>query len=168
MRRSRSPPPELLELPPVDLAVEGFRDGPVAGHQLVPGEGLPAVPGGPYHGCVDILDAEVGRPHTRASRNALPQPGNGITTEGAHGIPARLGAELGAALAARANLWGAVNVFPEDGDPFFAELQKVYDDIGEGLPADATRPRPSELPDDHEETERTGLFEHWVHDLNLL
>ncbi len=31
--------------------------------------------------------------------------------------------------------------------------------MGEGLPADATRPRPSELPDDHEEIERTGLFE---------
>jgi len=129
--------PELLELPPVDLAVEGFRDGPVAGHQLVPGEGaglvvslhpeevaglpepvcrarrvhaeaepsqvghvgrrgegLAAVPGGPRHGGVDVLDAEVGRPHTHASLNALPQPGDGITTEGAHGIPARLGAGL--------------------------------------------------------------------------
>jgi len=131
------------------------------GHVGRRGESLPAVPGGPHHGGVDVLDAEVGRPHTHASLNALPQPGDGITTEGAHGIPARLGAELGAALAAaaRANLWDAVNVLPEDGDPFFAELQEVYDDIGEGLPADATRPRPSELPDDHEEIERTGLFE---------
>jgi SAM-dependent methyltransferase len=56
-------------------------------------------------------------------------------------------------------IWSAVHVFPEDGDPFFAELQDVYDDIGKRLPENATRPRPGELPDDHEEIERTGLFE---------
>jgi hypothetical protein len=50
-------------------------------------------------------------------------------------------------------------VFPDDGDAFFAELQHVYDEIGEGLPENATRPRPGELPDDREEIERTGLFE---------
>ncbi len=55
--------------------------------------------------------------------------------------------------------WSAVHVFPEDGDPFFAELQQVYDEIGEGTPADATWPRPGELPDDGEEMEGTGLFE---------
>jgi SAM-dependent methyltransferase len=54
--------------------------------------------------------------------------------------------------------WSAVHVFPERGDPFFAELQDVYDEIGEGLPESAARPRPGELPDDREEIERTGLF----------
>lgn len=52
--------------------------------------------------------------------------------------------------------WSAVHVFPEHGDPFFAELQEVYDEIGEGLPQDAAWPRPGELPDDREEIERTG------------
>jgi SAM-dependent methyltransferase len=56
-------------------------------------------------------------------------------------------------------IWSAVHVFPEDGDPFFTELQHVYDEIGEGLPANAARPRPGELPDDREEIERTGMFE---------
>jgi hypothetical protein len=56
-------------------------------------------------------------------------------------------------------LWGAVHVFPDDGDPFFAELQEVYDDIGESLPPGATFPRPRELADDREEIEATGLFE---------
>lgn len=55
--------------------------------------------------------------------------------------------------------WSATHVLPENGDPFFLEIQDVYDEIGEGLPADATRWRPGELPDDQEEVERDGLFE---------
>lgn len=55
--------------------------------------------------------------------------------------------------------WTATHVFPENGDPFFYELQEVYDEIGEGLPPDATRWRPEELPDDRDEIERSGLFE---------
>jgi SAM-dependent methyltransferase len=55
--------------------------------------------------------------------------------------------------------WSATHVFPEDGDPFFAELQDVYDEIGEGLPEDVVRPRPGELPDEREEIERSGLFD---------
>ena len=54
--------------------------------------------------------------------------------------------------------WNAIHVFPDDGDSFFAQLQDVYDEIGESLPKDATRPRPGELPDDRSEIERTGLF----------
>ena len=54
--------------------------------------------------------------------------------------------------------WSAAHVFPEHGDPFFTELQDVYDEIGEGLPENAAWPRPGELPDDREEIERTGLF----------
>ena len=56
-------------------------------------------------------------------------------------------------------IWSATHVFPEGGDPFFAELQEVYEEIGEGVPEDALRPRPGELPDDRDEIERTGLFE---------
>ena len=50
-------------------------------------------------------------------------------------------------------------MFPEGGDPFFFEIQDVYDEIGEGLPPDATWWRPEELPDAHDEIERSGLFE---------
>ncbi len=55
--------------------------------------------------------------------------------------------------------WSATHVFPEGGDPFFAELQEVYDEIGEGSEEDVIRPRPGELPDEREELERGGLFD---------
>lgn len=55
--------------------------------------------------------------------------------------------------------WGATHVFPQDGDPFFAELQQVYEEIGEALPQDAVYPRPGELPDERDEIRRTGLFD---------
>ncbi len=55
--------------------------------------------------------------------------------------------------------WGASHVFPQDGDPFFAELQEVYDEIGEGMTEGAVFPRPGELPDAREEIERSGLFD---------
>lgn len=55
--------------------------------------------------------------------------------------------------------WNAVHLFPEGGDPFFAELQEVYDEIGEGGPEGLTWPRPGELPDDRAEIEASGLFE---------
>jgi SAM-dependent methyltransferase len=54
--------------------------------------------------------------------------------------------------------WSAVHVFPEHGDPCFAELREVYDEIGEGLPENAAWPRPGELPDDREAIEHTGVF----------
>jgi SAM-dependent methyltransferase len=56
-------------------------------------------------------------------------------------------------------IWGAVHVIPHDGDPFFEQLQEVYDEIGEGLPTGWVTPRPGELPDDREEIEASGLFE---------
>ncbi|MGH9212568.1 MAG: class I SAM-dependent methyltransferase [Acidimicrobiales bacterium] len=56
-------------------------------------------------------------------------------------------------------LWAARHVFPYDGDPFFVELQEVYDEIGETLPPGATLPRPQELKDDRDEIEASGLFE---------
>lgn len=54
--------------------------------------------------------------------------------------------------------WRADHVFPAGGDPFFVEIQDVYDEIGEGLPSGATRPRPGQLPDQRAEIERSGLF----------
>jgi SAM-dependent methyltransferase len=54
--------------------------------------------------------------------------------------------------------WSATHVFPEGGDPFFAELQEVYDGLGEGSAKDEDRPRPGELPDDRTEIEDSGLF----------
>jgi len=55
--------------------------------------------------------------------------------------------------------WGATHVFPERGDRFFADLQEVYDEIGEGLPEGATYSRPSELPEHREDIDASGLFE---------
>lgn len=55
-------------------------------------------------------------------------------------------------------IWGATHVFPDGGDPFFTELQEVYEEIGEGLGPDETQPRPGELPDLTEGIEQSGLF----------
>ncbi len=52
----------------------------------------------------------------------------------------------------------AAHVFPEGGDPFFADLQDVYDEIGESLPPGAVFARPGELPDARREIEDSGLF----------
>src|SRR5271170_6843888 len=56
-------------------------------------------------------------------------------------------------------LWAQEHVFPDGGDPFFEEIQQVYDEIGEGLPPDAVRARPGELEDDRAGIEASGLFE---------
>lgn len=56
-------------------------------------------------------------------------------------------------------LWGAGHVFPYNGDPFFEELQEIYDEIGESLPSGAILPRPQELEDDCDEIESSGLFQ---------
>jgi SAM-dependent methyltransferase len=55
--------------------------------------------------------------------------------------------------------WSAGHVIPVDGDPFFVEIQEVYDEIGEGLPPDTPLPRPGELDDQRDEIEASGLFE---------
>jgi SAM-dependent methyltransferase len=63
----------------------------------------------------------------------------------------------------RLAFWAATHVFPVGGDPFFREIQDVYDEIGEGLPAGAPWPRPGELPDCRDEIEGSGLFDvAWV------
>lgn len=55
--------------------------------------------------------------------------------------------------------WGAAHVFPDGGDPFFREIQPVYEEIGEARPEDAAWPRPGELPDLTPEVLDSGLFE---------
>jgi SAM-dependent methyltransferase len=55
--------------------------------------------------------------------------------------------------------WGASHVFPEaGGDPFFGEIQEVYDEIGSGMPAGWVSPTPATLPDSRAEIEASGLF----------
>lgn len=54
--------------------------------------------------------------------------------------------------------WSATHVFPEGGDPFFEEIQDVYDAIGEGHPPGTPWPRPGELPDSRAEIEASGFF----------
>jgi SAM-dependent methyltransferase len=54
--------------------------------------------------------------------------------------------------------WGASHVFPDGGDPFFTELQQVYNEINEGLPAGSTQPGPGELPDQSAEITASGWF----------
>jgi SAM-dependent methyltransferase len=56
--------------------------------------------------------------------------------------------------------WNATHVFPAGGDQFFRDIQDVYDEIGEGLPAGASWPPPGALPDDAAGIEASGLFGH--------
>lgn len=55
--------------------------------------------------------------------------------------------------------WDAVHVVPDNGDPFFAEIQEVYEEIGEGLPPGSPWPRPGELEERSAEIGASGLFE---------
>jgi SAM-dependent methyltransferase len=55
--------------------------------------------------------------------------------------------------------WRADHVIPAGGDPFFAEIQDVYDEIGEGVPDDHVFAAPGELEDSRHEVEASGLFE---------
>ncbi len=55
--------------------------------------------------------------------------------------------------------WEAVHVEPEsDADPFFREIQDVYNEIGETLPDGWVFLTPSTLPDSRAEVETSGLF----------
>lgn len=45
-------------------------------------------------------------------------------------------------------VWGAHHVIPPGGDPFFYEIQEVYDAIGEGHPKDIAMPGPSPADED--------------------
>ncbi len=54
--------------------------------------------------------------------------------------------------------WSALHVIPDGGDPFFHEIQDIYDEIGEGMPPGTVLPRPGELPEERAEIEGSGLF----------
>src|SRR5262249_35122166 len=53
-------------------------------------------------------------------------------------------------------LWEAAHVIPDDGDPFFREIQDVYDEIGEGVPPGTDFPKPDTLADPGAGIEATG------------
>jgi SAM-dependent methyltransferase len=56
-------------------------------------------------------------------------------------------------------IWAADHVLPEeDADPFFPQIQDVYDEIGERLPPGTTFPAPGNLPTDRVAIEDGGLF----------
>jgi SAM-dependent methyltransferase len=55
--------------------------------------------------------------------------------------------------------WSALHAFPEDFDPFFSEIQEVYDAIGESWEGGWPPPSPEEVPDDRTEIGASGLFE---------
>jgi SAM-dependent methyltransferase len=52
---------------------------------------------------------------------------------------------------------GGGHAFPNAFDPFFTEIQKCYEAIGEPR-LDWPPPTPDQVPDQHEEIERSGLF----------
>lgn len=56
-------------------------------------------------------------------------------------------------------IWGAGHGFPEGFDPFFTEIQHVYDELGESYPGDWPPPPPEKAPDLRSEIESSGLFE---------
>ncbi len=55
--------------------------------------------------------------------------------------------------------WSAVHGFPDGFDPFFTEIQEVYDEIGESHEDEWPPPRPELVADDADEIEASGLFE---------
>src|SRR5215211_3483839 len=55
--------------------------------------------------------------------------------------------------------WGALHAFPKGFDPFFSEIQEVYDAIGESHPGEWPPPPPDEIADERTEIEGSGLFE---------
>jgi SAM-dependent methyltransferase len=55
--------------------------------------------------------------------------------------------------------WSALHAFPSGFDPFFSEIQEVYDEIGERWEGGWPPPPPSEIPDERAEIEASGLFE---------
>jgi SAM-dependent methyltransferase len=54
--------------------------------------------------------------------------------------------------------WEASHVVPDGGDPFFAELQDVYDEIGEGVPDGHVFATPDTLASEEDEIAASGLF----------
>lgn len=55
--------------------------------------------------------------------------------------------------------WNATHAFPPDADPFFFEIQEIYDEIGEGHPGEWPPDPPEKQPDFADEFEASGHFE---------
>jgi SAM-dependent methyltransferase len=55
--------------------------------------------------------------------------------------------------------WSAQHAFPGGFDPFFTEIQEVYDAIGESHPGEWPPPLPEEAADDVDEIKTSGVFE---------
>lgn len=55
--------------------------------------------------------------------------------------------------------WSASHAFPEGFDPFFTEIQEVYDEIGESHPAPWPPPPPEQVEDERADIEASCLFE---------
>ena len=56
--------------------------------------------------------------------------------------------------------WTAMHAFPADFDPVFAEIQQVYDELGEGRGEPWPPPPPQDMYDERREVEASGLFDH--------
>ena len=56
-------------------------------------------------------------------------------------------------------IWDAVHAFPSDFDAFFAEIQRVYDEIGESHPGEWPPPAPEEMAGESPAMENSGLFD---------
>jgi SAM-dependent methyltransferase len=55
--------------------------------------------------------------------------------------------------------WSALHAFPEGFDPFFTEIQEVYDAIGESYTGAWPPPLPEQTPDASREIAASGLFD---------
>lgn len=55
--------------------------------------------------------------------------------------------------------WSAMHAYPEGFDPFFAEIQEVYDQIGERWEGSWPPPPPDQMYDEREQITASGLFE---------
>jgi hypothetical protein len=58
----------------------------------------------------------------------------------------------------RLAFWSAKHAFPAGFDPFFAEIQEVYDAIGESRKGEWPPAPPEQIPDERAEIEASGLF----------
>ena len=56
-------------------------------------------------------------------------------------------------------IWDAVHAFPSDFDRFFADIQRVYDEIGESHPGEWPPPAPEEMTGESPAMENSGLFD---------
>jgi SAM-dependent methyltransferase len=56
--------------------------------------------------------------------------------------------------------WSAMHAFPADFDPFFAEIQQVYDELGEGRGEPWPPAPPRDMYDERRDIETSGLFAH--------